>query len=132
MTAFLALLDPATGAVTYTNAGHNPGFLLLPDGSCRELESQGLPLAMLPGQPYGSATISLPPGGLLALYTDGITEAANPRDEEYTPERLKAFLQARVTAPVEAVDAELMAELEAHAQGTPFADDRTLLLLRRS
>jgi serine phosphatase RsbU (regulator of sigma subunit) len=132
VTAFLALLDPATGAVTYTNAGHNPGFLLLPDGSCRELESQGLPLAMLPGQPYGSATISLPPGGLLALYTDGITEAANPRDEEYTPERLKAFLQARVTAPVEAVDAELMAELEAHAQGTPFADDRTLLLLRRS
>ncbi|WP_275976206.1 SpoIIE family protein phosphatase [Geothrix oryzisoli] len=132
VTAFLALLDPATGLVTYTNAGHNPGFLLLPGEPCRELESQGLPLAMLPGQGYGSGTFLLPPGGLLALYTDGITEAADPKDEEYTPERLKAFLMARAAAPVEALDAELMAELEAHAQGTPFADDRTLLLLRRS
>lgn len=131
VTAFLALLDPATGIVTYTNAGHNPGFLLTTDGSCLELESQGLPLAMLPGQPYGSGTFTLPPGGLLALYTDGITEAANPEDEEYTPERLKAFLLSKVAAPVEAVDAMLMADLEAHAQGTPFADDRTLLLLRK-
>ncbi|HEY3271389.1 MAG TPA: SpoIIE family protein phosphatase [Geothrix sp.] len=132
VTAFLVLLEPATGVVTYTNAGHNPGFLLLPDGSCLELESQGLPLAMLPGQPYGSGTFTLPTGGLLALYTDGITEAANARDEEYTSERLKAFLLSRATAPVETVDAELMADLEAHAQGAPFADDRTLLLLRRS
>jgi len=132
VTAFLVLLDPATGAVTYTNAGHNPAFLLSPEGSCLELEAQGLPLAMLPGRPYGSATITLPPGGLLALYTDGITEATNAKDEEYTPERLKTFLQAKAAAPLEAVDAELMAELDAHAQGTPFADDRTLLLLRRS
>ena len=132
VTAFLALLDPATGEVTYTNAGHNPGFLLAPDGSCLELESQGLPLAMLPGQPYGAGTVTLPPGGLLALYTDGITEAANAADEEYTPERLQAFLLSRISEPAEAMDAQLMADLEAHAQGTPFADDRTLLLLRRA
>ncbi|HEY3399586.1 MAG TPA: SpoIIE family protein phosphatase [Geothrix sp.] len=132
VTAFLALLDPATGVVTYTNAGHNPGFLFTREGSCLELESQGLPLAMLPGQPYGSGTFTLPPGGLLALYTDGITEAANPEGEEYSPERLKDFLLARVAAPLEALDAGLMADLEAHAQGTSFADDRTLLLLRRS
>lgn len=132
VTAFLALLDPATGQVTYTNAGHNPGYLLTSDGSCRELESQGLPLAMLPGQPYGSGAFTLAPGALLALYTDGITEATSPDGEDYSPERLKAFLQARVTAPVEALDAALMADLEAHAQGSSFADDRTLLLLRRS
>ncbi len=131
VTAFLALLDPATGGVTYTNAGHNPGFLLAPDGSCLELESQGFPLALLPGQPYGSGTFTLPPGGTLALYTDGITEATDPLDVEYSTDRLKAFLALRVAKPLEAVDAELMADLEAHAQGTPFADDRTLLLLRR-
>ncbi len=131
ITAFLALLDPATGLVTYTNAGHNPGFLLAPDGSCQELAAQGLPLAMLPGQAYGHGTFTLPPGGLLALYTDGITEATDPAEEEYSPERLQAFLSTRAAAPVEAVDAELMADLDAFAQGTPFADDRTLLLLRR-
>lgn len=132
VTAFLALLDPATGQVTYTNAGHNPGFLLAGDGTCEELASQGLPLAMLPGQPYGSGAFTLPPGGLLALYTDGITEAARPDGEEYSPQRLKTFLQARVAAPVEAVDAELMADLEAFTQSLAFADDRTLLLLRRT
>lgn len=131
ITAFLALLDPATGSVTYTNAGHNPGFLLTSEAACVELEAQGLPLAMLPGQPYGSGTFTLPPGSLLALYTDGITEATNPEGEEYSAERLMAFLQARVDTPGEAVDAELMAELEAFAQGSTFADDRTLLLLRR-
>lgn len=130
VTAILALLDPASGVVTYTNAGHNPGFLL-EGGACRELESQGLPLALLPGQAYGSGTFTLPPGGLLALYTDGIPEAADPQGEEYTPERLKAFLLARAGEAPEALDALLMADLEAHAQGVPFADDRTLLLLRR-
>ena len=132
ITAFLALFDPTTGVVTYTNAGHNPGFLLGPDGSCQELASQGLPLAMLPGQPYGSDRATLPPGGLLVLYTDGITEAADPTDEEYSPERLQAFLRSKAGLPVEALDAALMADLDAHAQGRPFADDRTLLLLRRT
>jgi serine phosphatase RsbU (regulator of sigma subunit) len=132
ITAFLALLDPATGRVTYTNAGHNPGFLLQAEGACEELATQGLPLAMLPGQPYGSGSFTLAPGGLLALYTDGITEATDPADGEYSPERLQAFLVAHAASPVEALDAALMADLEAHAQGTPFADDRTLLLLRRS
>ena len=131
VTAFLAVLNSATGEVTYTNAGHNPGFLFAPDGTCRELASQGLPLAMLPGEPYGSGHFVLPPGGLLALYTDGITEANNPSEEEYSAERLKAFLSLRLAAPVEALDAQLMTELDTYAQGTPFADDRTLLLLKR-
>lgn len=131
VTAFLALLDPTSGLVSYTNAGHNPGLHIAPDGSCQELESQGLPLAMLPGQTYGTGCFTLSPGGLLALYTDGITEAADPSDEEYSPERLKAFFASRVAIPVEALDAQLMADLDVHAQGTPFADDRTILLLKR-
>jgi serine phosphatase RsbU (regulator of sigma subunit) len=131
VTAFLAVLDPATGDLTYTNAGHNPGFLLKADGELRELESQGLPLAMLPGQPYGSGSFRLGVGDILALYTDGITEATDPGGEEYGASRLQAFLRGSLALPVDAVDAKLMAELDAHAAGEPFADDRTLLLLRR-
>ncbi|WP_243324323.1 SpoIIE family protein phosphatase [Geothrix sp. SG200] len=132
VTAFLLLFEPATGEVTYTNAGHNPGYLVSADGTFRALESQGLPLAMLPGQPYGSGSFRLEPGDLLALYTDGVTEVAAPNGEEYGEDRLQAFLRTSLALGLDAIDAGLMADLEAHAKGAPFTDDRTILLLRRT
>jgi serine phosphatase RsbU (regulator of sigma subunit) len=131
ITAFLALLDPRTGALTYTNAGHNPALLIHPGGSFTELESQGLPLALLPGQPYGEATLHLQGGDLLAVYTDGITEATNPAGEEFGQETLTSALVARRQDPLMAMDTALLGELDQFTQGAPYLDDRTLLLLRR-
>ncbi len=92
ITFFLVLLDPATGDVEYTNAGHNPGILLKCDGSMQELSSHGLPLALFPGKPYGSSRFTLAPGDLLCLYTDGVTEANSPDGSEFGFPRLKEFL----------------------------------------
>src|SRR6185436_13087886 len=69
ITFFLILLDPATGDIEYTNAGHNPGLLRRQDGSIEELASHGLPLALFPGKPYGSSRLTLAPGEILCLYT---------------------------------------------------------------
>ncbi len=132
VTAFLALLDPATGTLTYTNAGHNPALLLHGVEPIQTLEAQGLPLAMLPGQPYGEATLSLAPGDLLLVYTDGITEAANAADEEFGTEALIALVGAHRHASLPALDAALLGELDRFTAGAPYLDDRTLLMLRRT
>jgi len=132
VTAFLALLDPATGTLTYTNAGHNPALLLHGTEPARDLEAQGLPLAMLPGQPYGEAALSLVPGDLLVVYTDGITEAANTAEEEFGTEALTALVEAHRQASLPALDATLLGELDSFTAGTPYLDDRTLLMLRRT
>ena len=96
ITFFLLILEPSTGEIEYTNAGHNPGLLLRADGSIEELGSHGLPLALFPGKPYGSSKLTLGPGDLLCLYTDGVTEANNPAGDEFGMPRLKEFLAAQV------------------------------------
>jgi len=131
VTAFLALLDPQTGTLTYTNAGHNPALFIHPDGTVKRLDAQGLPLAMLPGHPYEEATLQLGPGDLLVVYTDGITEATDPNDEEFGMEALTALLVDQRLKPLLALDAAILGELDRFTQGTPYLDDRTLLMLRR-
>jgi len=131
VTAFLALLDPLTGELTYTNAGHNPALFIRPDGSFQALEAQGLPLAMLPGNPYGEATLQLASGDLLLVYTDGITEATDPQDEEFGTEALTALAVQQRHQPLLALDAALLGELDRFTQGAPYLDDRTLLMLRK-
>jgi phosphoserine phosphatase RsbU/P len=131
ITFFLLLLDPPTGEVEYTNAGHNPGLLLHPDGSIEELGSHGLPLALFPGKPYGSSKLVLKPGDLVCLYTDGVTEANNPAGEEFGMPKLKEFLAQQVNKAAPDIEAGLARVLEEHAQGEPFADDRTLVMVKR-
>ena len=132
ITFFLVLLDPATGDVEYTNAGHNPGILLKCDGSLQELSSHGLPLALFPGKPYGSSRFTLGAGDLLCLYTDGVTEANSPDGTEFGFPRLKEFLGGQVGRMPLEIEDSLLKELEEHAQGEPFADDRTLVMIRRT
>ncbi|MEO8430541.1 MAG: SpoIIE family protein phosphatase [Acidobacteriota bacterium] len=131
ITFFLLLFDPATSEIEYTNAGHNQGLVIRKSGEIEELPSHGLPLALFPGRPYGSSRISLAPDDLFCLYTDGVTEAADPAGEEFGLDRLKQFLGTQVgTGPAE-IDEALGRTLEQHAAGEHFADDRTLLMIRR-
>lgn len=131
ITAFLVLLDPAKGLLSYTNAGHNPGLFIRREGAVDLLESQGLPIGMLPGNPYGAASMTMRPGDLLALYTDGITESADPAGGEFGETALIDFLVAQRTEPLAAMDARLMEELDRYTRGEPYLDDRTILLVRR-
>lgn len=131
VTAFLALLDPATGLLTYANAGHNPALHLGREAAPAPLGATGLPLAMLPDRPYLEASLHLEPGDLVVMYTDGITETTDPAGEEFGLEALTRFFTARRTEPLLALDAKLMTELDLFSQGAPYLDDRTLLMLRR-
>src|SRR5438445_2158219 len=129
ITFFLLLLDPTTGEIEYTNAGHNQGLFIRKSGAVEELPSHGLPLALFPGRPYGASKIVIEPEDFLCLYTDGVTEAANPAGEEFGLERLKKFLVTQLGRDLSDVDTALARVLEQHAAGEHFADDRTLLMV---
>lgn len=131
VTAFLARLDPATGQVDYTSAGHVPALLLRRDGRREVLESQGVPLAVLAGEPYVTGTLRLEPGDLLALQTDGILEAADPAGDHFGLDRLAEQLLTCPERPLEAVARDLTQALDTFTGQAPLTDDRTLVLLRR-
>jgi sigma-B regulation protein RsbU (phosphoserine phosphatase) len=130
-TGFVAVLHTDTGRFCYTNAGHNPALLLRASGEHEELAATGLPLGLLPVGEYERAERMLGPGDLVVIYTDGVTEAANPAGEEYGLARLLELSRAHVKDGVPALAAALQADLDTFASGVPFGDDRTFVMLRR-
>jgi serine phosphatase RsbU (regulator of sigma subunit) len=131
VTAFIAALDPATGRVSYTNAGHNPGLLVRADGTIQLLEANGTPLGLFPAVEYQRVDVTLGRGDLLLLYTDGITEAANADYEEFGLERLQSVVLNHGREPLVALAVAIETAVEVFADGTPYGDDRTLVMLRR-
>jgi len=131
-TALLAALDPLTAAIRFANAGHNPALLLRADGATEQLASTGVPLGLLPNANYASHEIEMRPGDLLVLYTDGIVEATDPDDQEFDVSRLEALCRRHAGQPLAAVAEALERELAQFVRGVPYADDRTLVMLRRS
>ena len=130
-TAFLGVLHTATGRLCYCSAGHNPALLLRASGEVETLGATGLPLGILPDGSYGREEKHLQPGDLLVVYTDGISEATNPGGEESGVERLVALCRRHATRGVTALAEALNSDLGTFAEGVPFGDDRTLVLLRR-
>ncbi|HTL98639.1 MAG TPA: SpoIIE family protein phosphatase [Holophagaceae bacterium] len=130
ITAFL-LRASEDGTIHYCNAGHNPGLLRKADGSLQELVSQGMPLALFPDQPHGQASFVMAPGDILAVFTDGVTEAAPLDGEDFDLGGLESVLERHAQAPLPELIARIQEALMEHTQGAPLADDRTLLLIRR-
>lgn len=130
-TSFLTSIDPATGAMRYCNAGHNPGLLLRTDGSTEWLESTGMPLGILPEGVFTAGELALQPGDTLVLYTDGITEPENPEEEEYGQDRLRDICIANRAQPLEQLKSAIEKDLYEFVRGVPFLDDRTMVLIRR-
>lgn len=130
-TAFLAVAEPESGALTYTSAGHNPALLLRAGGEVERLSVGGPPIGLLPQAEYGADRVDMAPGDTLLLYTDGIVEAADPDDEEYGLERLEALAVARRHEEPAAIAEAIEEDVEAFARGVPIADDRTMVIARR-
>lgn len=130
-TAFLAILEPESGRLRYTNAGHNPALVVRSGFAVERLAACGPPIGILSDATYRCEETFLLPGETLLMYTDGITEATDPHDEEYGIERLEALLASRFGESVEQLAAALDTELNDFVKGVPFADDRTVVLLQR-
>jgi sigma-B regulation protein RsbU (phosphoserine phosphatase) len=135
VTAFYGVLEPQRRKITYSMAGHNPPRLAR-DGRILSLDKNAaLPLGIIPEQRYGLATLSIEPGDLLLLYTDGITEAPAPLRgtgprELFGIERLDPLLIDCGTTSAQACVARILKEVERFTCGAPARDDQTLIAIR--
>jgi sigma-B regulation protein RsbU (phosphoserine phosphatase) len=130
-TMILGILDRESGKLRYTNGGHNPALVVRSTGEHEELKPTGMPVGLMPNAQYTQASVELGPGDLLVLYTDGITEAANPEDDEYGIERLAEVCKQHREAKLDDLAAAIEQNLDDFTQGVPYADDRTFVLTRR-
>ncbi len=129
-TAFLAEYDPVQRTVHYINAGHNNPILRRTSGQIERLDVGGLPFGIMPEASYEAATITLQPGDWLIVFTDGLVEAVNARDEEYGEFRLLSAIEAgRAVDPADLLK-RLMSELDVFVGNTPQHDDVTCMLLK--
>jgi serine phosphatase RsbU (regulator of sigma subunit) len=131
-TACYLILDPETGRLQYTLAGHDPPLIR----RAASLEVQrlpligGTPLGLRPEFPEVRGTTILNPGDTLVLYTHGVTEAMNPSGETFGQERLAEALESSAGA-VDRVMGSVLVAVNAHAEGAALQDDVTLVLVRR-
>jgi len=128
VTAFFGILDLRSGGFTFVNAGHNFPLLRRANGAYDWLRSQvRLVLAYTANTRYRDSVISLGPGDLLLLYTDGVTESIDTRGELFGNNRLIDMVNAsRPLGPRELLQA-VMREVHEFSGGEPQSDDITLL-----
>jgi serine phosphatase RsbU (regulator of sigma subunit) len=132
ITLFYGVYTPATGALTYVNAGQNPPLLRRADGSIERLGGTGIALGMFEGSTYGAVDTTVGAGDLLLLYSDGITEAENPAGQPFEEAGLERFLAARGGESPAALAPAILGAIEAHAHDSRFTDDLTVLILKRA
>jgi serine phosphatase RsbU (regulator of sigma subunit) len=130
VTAIFLRLHPETAEIEVVNAGHNPGFLVEPDGRTCEFESTGTPLGLLPGMRYTSQKRGFIPGARLLFYTDGLTEVFRG-DEEFGPERLMDVFSKSRKDKADDILGAIWTAIEDFAEGGPQGDDMTALALCR-
>ena len=129
-TAFLAEYDAVHRTVHYINAGHNNPILRRPSGQVERLDKGGLPYGIIPEAKYEAATVTLAPGDWLIIFTDGLVEAENARQEEYGEARVMNVLNAGTSVNPTELLKRLMFDLDAFVGNTPQHDDVTCMLLK--
>jgi len=128
LTTFYGILAP-DGAFTYCNAGHNPPLLVTSNG-IRRLETGGVVLGLFEVASFDEETVMLEPGDLIVCFSDGVTEAMNPANEEFTDDRLLASAEKhRGKTPQQVLDA-LFADVQAFCAGATQSDDVTVVMVR--
>jgi serine phosphatase RsbU (regulator of sigma subunit) len=131
ITLFYAVFEPATGNMTYVSAGHMPPLLLRNDDRCERLSDGGIALGMFEHSTYSAGRVTLEPDELVAVYSDGITEAEDESGRPFDEAGLEAALRANRQQATPAIGAAVVRAVERHTGDTKFADDLTVLLLRR-
>ena len=132
VTIFYAVYDPASGELNYANGGHNAPLVVHADGSSTLLPpTDGIALGVMPDIEYKENTVTLQPGDLVVLYTDGVSEAEDDQGEQFGLERLCEVFAGGSHEDIRAANAAIFDAVDAFANEAPQFDDVTCLTLRR-
>jgi phosphoserine phosphatase RsbU/P len=131
-TAFVAYLDWQTGELQYASAGHNPPILYrTATKRCHYLKAGGVALGVFKDVMFEEKRLIMEPGDILVLYTDGITEIINPREEEFGEDRLEQIILHNITCSAEELGQRIMDANDQFAEGIGDFDDETLIVIKR-
>ena len=130
-TALLLIYEAATGACRWINCGHTDGIIVRADGSVEMLPCTGIALGLFPARTYEEAAFQLRDGDLLAIYSDGVTDAQNNAEEDFGTDRLVEVLTRHAALPSTEVVDRVFDAIDAFAGDAPQFDDITMLILKR-
>jgi sigma-B regulation protein RsbU (phosphoserine phosphatase) len=131
VTLFYIVIDTRDGTAVYANAGHNLPYVLRGNGAIEAIPAtEGMALAILEGVEFEEARLVLAPGDGLFMYTDGVTEAFDPKAQMFGEERLEALLAQIREYPVEDFPGRVQAQVKSFEDGGPQSDDITCLMAR--
>ncbi len=129
VTLAMVNIDLAEGVLSYGNAGHVPGFVMSPSGEIETLMgSTGMPLGLFAGQRIGTKMLPLQSGQVIALLTDGVTEAGVPA--EFGAERVIEYVREWRAAPAQQIAEGLYQAARSFAKDQPQEDDITIVILK--
>jgi sigma-B regulation protein RsbU (phosphoserine phosphatase) len=129
VTIFMGILDIKTGALVYTNAGHNPPYLIREDDTIERLDQKHGPVVgAMDGLAYTEDKTNLTRGDMLLLYTDGITEAMDSARNLFSEKRLAELLSSQKYKSAEEVVQSTVTEVKRFEDGMDQADDITVLV----
>ncbi len=131
VTFFMAALDPASGALSYVNAGHNPPLLIRAGGVVDKLEEGGMVLGLFESVPYADGAVELRRGDTLLVFSDGVTETWNPQGDEFGEDGLTKLALRSGGLDAASLQDEILRGLDKFAAGAKATDDRTLIVLKR-
>ena len=131
ITLFFAIYSPATGRLTYVNAGQTPPLIRRRDGRYERLHGTGIALGMFDGSTYASSDATIDAGDALILYSDGITEAEDPEGHPFEEAGLEQVVTTNAHVSAAELGTAVLTAVETHAKAPRFSDDLTILILKR-
>lgn len=130
-TLFYGILDYTKHELCYCNAGHDNPILFVPEKEPQRLGIGGIVLGFVPEFTFSEAKVALKPGSVLVMYSDGITEAMNEKEEELGEERLITILRQNLAMPAEKIMDNVLEAINKHIGQVPQMDDMTMIVIKR-
>src|SRR5689334_7498864 len=132
LTLFYGDLDPDTGTLRYSNGGHNAPIFVRRSGKIERLDKGGLPIGMMQAGVYQEASVDFDRGDVLVIYSDGITESINERDEEFEEDRLIEVVKNNLGRSASGIRDRIDEALSRFVGNTAPVDDMTLMIIKRT
>jgi sigma-B regulation protein RsbU (phosphoserine phosphatase) len=132
VTLVYGILDCGSGDFHFARAGHPSPYLLDGEGRLVDIPvSPGQPLGLFDDLPIDEQRITLPPGGTLLLYSDGVSETKDTLGNDFAPEHLYQSMAVNCMRPALEICEQLWADVQEHGRGLPQQDDFTTVVVKR-
>ena len=131
VTGVLLQVDPVSGKCVYVSAGHTDCLLLRANGEAEWIKATGTPLGLISMMPYEEESFVVQSGDIIALFSDGVTEAQDINEEEYGEQRVADFVRGIAHESAEVIVDKIFDEVDRFAGAAPQYDDITLFVLKR-